>query len=443
MAKNSSTTYICSVCGNQSSRWHGRCFSCGSWNTYVEKKAETKSATSGASVPPLELISLKQSGKKVAQRINTAFDGFDRVLGGGLVPGSVILLGGEPGSGKSTLLLQYADAVAQHGKVFYLSGEESTDQILLRADRLQLKNRDNVFLSPISFIEEYFEKVSTETEKPVLVVVDSIQTVQEASSESRAGSVSQVQTVVDRLVEFAKVNTISTILVGHVTKEGNLAGPKTVEHLVDVVLYLEGDGEKKLIRSVKNRFGSVNELALFNFEQGFFVETQPTFLDRKKDGESTAKTGAVATIVKEGGRFLPLEIQTLVVQSYQQVPRRVVNGYDYNRLLLLIGILEKYTGAALYRNDVYVNVSEGIRIYEPAADLAICVALLSSLHKASLSHDLVVWGEVSLLGEILGVPHQDQRVKEAKRYGFTSYLTPQQLPSIKEIKKFIGKKERV
>lgn len=440
MAKNNPTIYECTACGEQSPRWSGRCFNCGAWNTLVEKQI-TPTATTSRPVSPLTLVSLTQAGKKDTQRVQTAFAGFDRVLGGGLVAGSVILLGGEPGSGKSTLLLQYADAVAEHGVVYYLSGEESVDQILLRAERLNLKNKQNVFISAISFIEEYFDKFDTEQTKPILVIVDSIQTVQDAQSTTRAGSVGQVQTVVDQLVSFAKTNTVSTILVGHVTKEGNLAGPKTVEHLVDVVLYLEGDGEKKLIRSVKNRFGSVNELALFNFVQGYFEETQPSFLARDKDADSIDRNGAVATIIREGGRYLPLEIQSLVVQSYQQAPRRVVNGYDYNRLLLLIGILEKHTGSAFYRYDVYVNVSEGIRIYEPAADLAICVALLSSLYKISLPSDVVVWGEVSLLGEILGVPHQDQRVKEARHHGFATYITPQEVKTIKAVKQQLTRKK--
>ncbi|MCA9397750.1 DNA repair protein RadA [candidate division WWE3 bacterium] len=438
MAKNKITTFVCQSCGNESSRWSGRCFACGEWNTLTPVTIEDEPTTSSGYTPnQLELESLSDIKEKSVSRLQTAFDGLDRVLGGGLVPGSVILLGGEPGTGKSTLLLQYADAVASKGHVVYLSGEESVEQISMRANRLKLNNKSTIQLSTIATIDDFFHTIASVEKAPELVIIDSIQTVRDASSNARLGSLSHVQTVVQRMVEFAKRKRISVILVGHVTKEGSLAGPRTVEHMVDVVLYLEGETEKKVLRSVKNRFGSVNELALFSFENGFFEETIPSFLQESSEREPS-QIGAVTTMIKEGGRFVPLEIQALVVNSYQQNPRRVINGYDFNRLLLLLAILDKHTKAAFYNHDVFVNVSEGIRINETAADLAICAALISSLKKIPIATTTAIWGEVSLLGKIMSVGHQEQRQKEAKRYGFEWFLSPAECTTISQALKKLG-----
>ncbi|MCA9390382.1 DNA repair protein RadA [candidate division WWE3 bacterium] len=428
MTKNKSQQFVCSACGNVSSRWSGKCFACGEWNTLKEYHAPVAAFDENTGTK-LDLAALASISKTTVSRIETEFSAVDRVLGGGLVPGSVILLGGEPGTGKSTILLQYADAIANGHTVVYLSAEESREQVSLRAHRLGLAHSENILISNIETIDDLFVSIE-DSEKPTLVILDSVQTIRDTAINSRTGSVGHVQSIAQKVVDFAKKTNISVILVGHVTKEGSLAGPKTLEHLVDVVLYLEGDTEKKVLRAAKNRFGSVNELALLNFENGYFEETKPGFA-LGESAEDETHIGAVTTVVKEGGRYVPLEIQALVVQSYQQQPRRVVNGYDYNRLLLLLAILDKHTNHKFYRHDVFVNVSEGIKIYETAADLAVCVALVSSLRKVPIPRNLGVWGEVSLLGKVSPVGHQDQRKKEAERYTIVQFLTPEESGTIR------------
>lgn len=429
MIKNKNIQYVCSECGAVSSRWSGKCFNCGNWNSLHEHHEISKGQNS-LSGKKLELTPLADISQKPVVRIGSSLSEVDRVLGGGLVPGSVVLLGGEPGTGKSTLLLQYADSLAQHGQIYYLSAEESPEQVSMRALRLGLANTASILIAGIEHVDDIMTTVLSE-KPPQVIILDSVQTITDPSVSAKPGSVSQVQSIAHKIVEFAKRTNIACVLVGHVTKEGSLAGPKTLEHLVDVVLYLEGDTEKKILRSAKNRFGSVNELALFNFEKGYFEETKATFLLEKAASFET-QIGAVTTIIKEGGRYVPLEIQALVVQSYQQQPRRVVNGYDFNRLLLLLAILDRHTNNKFYNADVFINVSEGIRIFETAGDLALCIALVSSLKKLPIATNMAVWGEVSLLGSILPVGHHEQRRKEAERIGYNTFITPSEFDTIRK-----------
>lgn len=383
----------------------------------------TNSATADTFTQTAKLQQLSAVNPNTHERVTTSMEGLDKVLGGGLVPGAVIILGGEPGSGKSTLLLQYADTLAKDRAVYYFTGEETAEQVAMRSKRLGLHHTERIHIASITHVEEVINTLSSvDTDQLPIVVIDSVQTISSISNVSKQGSVGQVQAVVQAAVHHAKQHNIPFILVGHVTKEGNLAGPKTAEHLVDVVLYLEGDTERKVIRSVKNRFGSVNEIAFYDFTEGLFKDLVPSFLSEEA-AKRPAQVGSVASMVKEGGHFVPVEIQALVTKSYMQNPRRVVNGYDYNRVLQLIAVLERYTKYKFYQHDVFINVSEGIRIFETAPDLAICIALLSSLKNIPVPSAVIAWGEVSLLGTIIGVSNEAQRGKESETYGFDARVT--------------------
>jgi len=424
MSKPRGGQYVCQECGAESQRWHGKCFSCGAWNSLVEvPQTISGSTTTSTFTQSAKLQQLSSVNPNTHERVTTTMEGMDKVLGGGLVPGAVILLGGEPGSGKSTLLLQYADTLAKDRIVYYFTGEETAEQVALRSQRLQLKHTQQVHIAPVTHVEEVINTLTEQsTAQAPVVIIDSVQTISSVSVVSKQGSVGQVQAVVQTAVQYAKQHNIPFILVGHVTKEGNLAGPKTAEHLVDVVLYLEGDTERKVVRSVKNRFGSVNEIAFYDFTEGSFKDLIPSFLSEEA-AKRPAQVGSVASMVKEGGHFVPVEIQALVTKSYMQNPRRVVNGYDYNRVLQLIAVLERYTKYKFYQHDVFINVSEGIRVFETAPDVAICIALLSSLKNIPIPSDVIAWGEISLLGTIVSVSNEAQRGKESTQYGFNTRVT--------------------
>lgn len=433
MPKNAGVYYVCRECGAESTRWHGKCFSCNAWNSLQEVSAKDftqKVASFDQTVTTQTLSSINPENVK---RVTSKLEGIDKVLGGGLVPGAVILLGGEPGSGKSTLLLQYADSLAEHGVVYYFTGEETVEQVALRSARLQLKSPDAINIAPIGHIEEVINTLDAqENTKPTAVIIDSVQTISSVSVTSKQGSVAQVQMVVQLAVQFAKQHQIPFILVGHVTKEGNLAGPKTAEHLVDVVLYLEGNTERKVLRSVKNRFGSVNEIAFYDFNEGYFKDLLPSFM-AQEGSKRVSRVGSVTSVIKEGGHYLPVEVQALVTKSYMQNPRRVVNGYDYNRVLQLIAVLEKYSKHRFYEHDIFINISEGIRVYETTPDVGICIALISSLKNVAIPADTVAWGEISLLGTINTVSNEAQRKKEAQQYGFKNIIHASSHQAISDI----------
>jgi DNA repair protein RadA/Sms len=357
-----------------------------------------------------------------AIRTSTGFDELDRVLGGGLVKGSLLLLGGEPGIGKSTLILQICSKIKTEGKVLYISGEESGEQIKLRADRLNIKNENLLFLgeTDIDLIEETILKV-----EPKLVIIDSIQTMYSEEITSAPGSVSQVREITARIMKMCKSNDITTIIIGHVTKDGNIAGPRVLEHMVDTVLYLEGERyfSYRILRSVKNRFGSTNELGMFEMENEGMVEIKnpsSVLISEREDNPA----GSVIVSSIEGTRPLLIELQALTTPSVFGLPRRTANGIDYNRLTLLIAVLEKKVGLMLGNQDVYLNVVGGIKINEPAIDLGIILSAASSFKNIAIPKDVVAIGEVGLTGEVRSVNLIDKRIKEAEKLGFKTCIIP-------------------
>ena len=420
MAKPSKVTYVCQSCGYQTPKWLGRCPGCMEWSTLVEEFAETgtRGAPSYAMGEPQTITSISLDPQL---RLKTGIAEFDRTLGGGLVPGSLILIGGDPGIGKSTLVLQVAAILSGTGiKALYLSGEESPQQIKLRAERLSVHSKDLYILSG-TCIEQLFERI--ETLKPNLLVIDSIQTVYTEALPSAPGSVGQVREVSTRLLNWAKKTGIPTLLVGHVTKDGAIAGPKVLEHLVDTVLYFEGDNSHafRILRAVKNRFGSTNEIGVFEMKDTGLEEVgNPSriFLEERPEGTS----GSVVIPCLEGTRPLLLEIQALVGPSPLGMPRRTAVGVDHNRISLLVAVLGKRIGLEMGDQDIFVNVAGGLRVDEPAADLGIVCAMISSFLDRPVDKNLVVFGEVGLAGEIRGVSQPELRIKEAAKLGFTRCL---------------------
>lgn len=422
MAKPS-TVFVCSNCGNESSKWFGRCPACNEWNTCYEEKINLKSSGKSASKKTATTVKLDDVKKQDIVRTKTGFDELDRVLGGGLVKGSLTLLGGEPGIGKSTLILQICDKIKGEGQVLYVSGEESAQQIKIRADRLGIKNNDIVFLgeTDIDVIEDAILKT-----KPKLVIIDSIQTMYSDEITSGPGSVSQVREITARIMKMCKQEEITTIIIGHVTKDGNIAGPRVLEHMVDTVLYLEGERyfAYRILRGVKNRFGSTNEIGMFEMNDiGMCEIDNPSSVLLSEKNENVAGSIVVASI--EGTRPILVELQALTATSVFGMPRRTANGIDYNRLTLLIAVLEKRTGLPLGNQDVYLNIVGGIKINEPALDLGIILAVSSSFKNIPIPNDVISIGEVGLTGEVRSVNQIEKRIKEAEKLGFKKCIIPE------------------
>ena len=419
--KKSIGRYICQQCGYQSIKWLGRCPDCGGWETLVEEVAPQPRGGTGGSLAAILLADAPDSDE---ERIGTGMVELDRVLGGGIVPGSVVLIGGEPGIGKSTLILHILAAVAAHcrRKVLYVSGEESASQIKMRARRL-LAIQDDEYLATGTEVEEIM--ALAEEMRPALLAVDSIQTMTCADLASAPGSVSQVRETAYRLLGMAKRQNIPVILIGHVTKEGSLAGPKVLEHMVDTVLSFEGDRSHafRILRTVKNRFGSTNEIGVFEMkEEGLVQVSNPSeiFLAERPLDEP----GSVVLPSVEGTRPILVEVQALVSPTNLGTARRTAIGADPQRLALLCAVLEKKAGLAMYGHDIFLNIAGGIRIDEPALDLGVICALASSLRERPLSSATVVCGEVGLAGEIRAVGQIDIRLREAERLGFTRFIMP-------------------
>ncbi len=395
MATKIKTVFVCSNCGYESSKWLGKCPGCNEWNSFYEEKiTKTNDKIGGQALEKKSCKPLKLNeviGKENS-RVSTGFDELDRVLGGGLVNGSLVLVGGEPGIGKSTLILQICDKIHGEGKVLYVSGEESAEQIKIRADRLGINNQDLMFLG-----ETDMDVIQTAIldMNPKLVIIDSIQTMYSDEITSAPGTVSQVREITARIMKLCKTNGITTIIIGHVTKEGNIAGPRVLEHMVDTVLYLEGERyfSYRILRGVKNRFGSTNEVGMFEMQNEGMVEiTNPSavLISEREDNPA----GSVIVASMEGTRPLLIELQALTTPSIFGMPRRNANGIDYNRLTLLMAVLEKKAGLNLGNQDAYVNVVSGMRITEPAVDLGVVVAVASSFKNLSIAKDIVVIGEV-------------------------------------------------
>ena len=422
MAKPS-TVFVCSNCGNEFSKWFGRCPACNEWNTCYEEKVNLKSSGKSASKKTATTVKLDDVKKQDIVRTKTGFGELDRVLGGGLVKGSLTLLGGEPGIGKSTLILQICDKIKGEGQVLYVSGEESAQQIKIRADRLGIKNNDIVFLgeTDIDVIEDAILKTN-----PKLVIIDSIQTMYSDEITSGPGSVSQVREITARIMKMCKQEEITTIIIGHVTKDGNIAGPRVLEHMVDTVLYLEGERyfAYRILRGVKNRFGSTNEIGMFEMNDiGMCEISNPSSVLLSEKNENIAGSIVVASI--EGTRPILVELQALTSTSVFGMPRRTANGIDYNRLTLLIAVLEKRTGLPLGNQDVYLNIVGGIKINEPALDLGIILAVSSSFKNIPIPNDVIAIGEVGLTGEVRSVNQIEKRIKEAEKLGFKKCIIPE------------------
>ncbi|MFH1087650.1 MAG: DNA repair protein RadA [Chloroflexota bacterium] len=416
--------FVCQNCGRESLKWLGRCPGCQQWNSFVEQaSARTTSWVAGSCPSPQELSSVERSA---SSRLSLGSAEFDRVLGGGLVSGSVVLVGGDPGIGKSTLLLQVCSSLAgRGGRIVYVSGEESPQQLRLRAERLGASG-EGIYLYTETNLELVLEALRELS--PSLVVVDSIQTVYHDDVSGAPGSISQIRETTLRLLRWAKNRNVPVLITGHVTKDGAIAGPRTLEHIVDVVLYLEGEstGAHRILRSVKNRFGATNEIGIFEMRSSGLVEVENPSQFFLSEYQGLAGSVAVATM--EGSRPLLVEIQALTAPVAFGAPRRVANGVDFNRLLLMVAVLARRVRLRLGNQDVVVNAAGGLRIVEPAADLGIALAIVSSFWNSPVNPQLVAVGEVGLSGEIRMVPQVERRVAEAARLGFKLCLVPRAFP---------------
>ena len=430
MAKEK-TMYVCGSCGYETPRWMGKCPGCGSWNTLEEQAP----ALSAAAIPAkankqrpgtgAKAMRLDEIADETSARASTGIEELDRVLGGGVVEGSLMLVGGDPGIGKSTLLLQTSENLAAAGaRVLYISGEESARQIKMRARRLGVSSQNLLILSEnaMDAAEKRWEEI-----QPDYMIIDSIQTMYRPDMASAPGSVSQVRECASMLMRMAKTTGCAVFLVGHVTKEGAIAGPRILEHMVDVVLYFEGDRqhEYRILRAVKNRFGSVNELGLFEMREKGMVEvknpSEALLSERAKNVPGSCVIPAI-----EGSRPMLVDVQALALQTAYGTPRRTTNGFDSGRLALLLAVLEKRAGVSLFNQDVYINVAGGLTLSEPAADLALCAAVASSVREGCIPGDWAVMGEVGLAGEIRAITQAERRLAECARLGFTSAVIPRE-----------------
>ena len=424
MASKSKSIYICSECGFESAKWFGKCPGCGQWNCMNEEIRETsvQKNTTAAAHRSAAPVSINEISTAEEARYHTGLSELDRVLGGGIVKGSLILISGEPGIGKSTILLQICEYLGKNLKILYVSGEESSRQIKLRAARLGVQS-DNLYILTETDIQCVIEQMRAH--KPDLVMIDSIQTMNYTDLNSSPGSVTQVRECTNAVMRTAKALEIPTILVGHVNKDGAIAGPKVLEHIVDAVLYFEGDRQMsyRILRAAKNRYGSTNEIGVFDMgDNGLHQVDNPSLA--LLSGRPKNVSGTCVTCVIEGSRPILAEIQGLATTTGFGNPRRMSTGFDYNRMSLLLAVLEKRAGYYFSNLDAYVNVVGGLRLDEPAADLAVAMSLVSSLKDTPVSDDAIVFGEIGLAGEIRSVTHIDARISEAARLGFTKCILP-------------------
>lgn len=425
MAKGKKVVYFCQNCGHEEAKWLGQCPACKEWNTFVEEKVMSASAGAGSiraerEAKPVSLSEVRSDDQK---RLQTGMKELDRVLGGGIVPGSLVLVGGDPGIGKSTLLLQVCQRLAKEQNVLYISGEESLAQIKLRAERMG-EFKDNLKLlceTNLGAIRSVIER-----KRPEFVVIDSIQTMYSEEVASAPGSVSQVREATNVFMQLAKGMGVTIFIVGHVTKEGTVAGPRVLEHMVDTVLYFEGDryASYRILRGVKNRFGSTNEIGVFEMRQNGLVEVENPS-EYMLSGKPENASGSVVACSMEGTRPLLIEIQALVCESNFGMPRRTATGTDYNRVNVLMAVLEKRIGLHMSNCDAYVNIAGGIRMNEPAIDLGIVMAIVSSYKNRPVNEKMILFGEVGLSGEVRAVSMPQQRVAEAKKLGFEICVMPE------------------
>lgn len=435
MAKAKKSVYFCQNCGHEESKWLGQCPMCKEWNTFAEEKVVSIKGQKSSGEKQVQAVTLSSVTTDEDERMKTELVELDRVLGGGIVPGSLVLVGGDPGIGKSTLLLQVCQKLsAMNKKVLYISGEESLKQIKLRANRMG-EFSENLYLlceTSLNLIQTAIER-----EKPDVVVIDSIQTMYNEEIGSAPGSVSQVRESTNVFMQLAKGMNIAIFIVGHVTKEGTVAGPRVLEHMVDTVLYFEGDrhASYRILRGVKNRFGSTNEIGVFEMRKEGLVEVENPS-EFMLSGKPENASGSVVACAMEGTRPMLMEIQALICKSNFGMPRRTAAGIDYNRVNLLMAVLEKRVGLPLSGYDAYVNIAGGIRMNEPAVDLGIIMAVASSYKNRPVSEDTIVFGEVGLSGEVRAVTMPEQRVAEAKKLGFKVCVVPE--VSLKSIGKVEG-----
>jgi DNA repair protein RadA/Sms len=416
-------TYTCGSCGGQQPKWQGQCPDCGAWNTFTESVAAPRRAERAQHAGQAELTRLDRVDVGTVERQTTGLTELDRVLGGGLVPGGVVLIGGDPGIGKSTLLLKALANLAPRVPACYVTGEESLEQIGLRAQRLAVGTVPLDMLAE-TCVEAVLASVAGRDKLGVLAI-DSIQTLFSDELQSAPGSVSQVRECAAQLTRFAKSRNVATLLIGHVTKEGTLAGPRVLEHMVDTVLYFESDvGSRfRIVRAVKNRFGAANEMGFFVMsEEGFREVKNPSAIFLARHGAPVA--GSVTLVTREGTRPVLVEVQALVDRAQGQSPRRLAQGFDTQRLNLLLAVLHRHCGFASGDSDVFANIVGGLRVGETAADLAVALAVVSSLAERPVSHELVVFGEVGLTGEIRPVPFGEERLAEAEKHGFKRAIVP-------------------
>ena len=425
MAKPKSI-YRCKECGYETTKWLGKCPSCGEWNALEEAVQESRTNYPGKAKPAVQadlsrVVELRQIRETVTSRIKTGIGELDRVLGGGIVPGSIVLAGGEPGIGKSTLFLQMADRLAGEREVLYVSGEESAEQVAMRFGRLGLS-------SGLQFMAENQAELilaAAEQKKPEILIVDSVQTIYHTDISSAAGSVSQVRECAAALARFAKQTNTAVFIIGHVTKDGNIAGPRVLEHLVDTVLYFEGEAQSafRILRAVKNRFGSTNEIGVFDMNASGMQEVKnPSAI--MLSGRMKGMPGSCVYCALEGTRPVLIEVEALVSETSFGTPRRMTTGADYNRVSLIIAVLEKKIGLKMYNQDIFVNVGGGMRIGDTALDMAIAAAILSSFRNKPVRQGTILFGEIGLTGEIRHISQADKRIAEAERMGMERVILP-------------------